>query len=445
MHSGLFTRLLPILGLLALLLTACSDPVGAEGDDGGGCTLSPLPYHDAPTLRGDVRDVHDPAIIRQGSAYYLFSTGHGIPIRRSSNLIDWTLVGRVFEQTDVPGWAETMIPGVEFPWAPDVSFFNGRFHLYYSISTFGSQRSAIGLATNPTLDRTRPDYRWTDHGAVLESRPGLDDFNAIDPNVAFDASGQPWLAWGSFWGGIRLRRIDPATGFLAPQDETVHAIAARPQASAIEAPFIVRRGDAFYQFVAFDSCCQGANSTYRVMVGRAEHITGPYLDRSGRAMMEGGGTPVLEGYGRIRGPGHPAILSENGHFYLVHHFYDAEDGGVPKLQIRPLLWDAEGWPLAGEPYAGGAFPVAETPPDVVGTWGHAVGALPPFQITLTADGRIERCNGGGTWSLDGQTLTLRWTDADGAAASTEVVMVSPEGTWYVGRADDGTLIRGARP
>jgi arabinan endo-1,5-alpha-L-arabinosidase len=307
---------------------------------------------------GDVRDVPDPAIIKHGEAYIIFSTAEGIPIRRSEDLIHWEVVGHVFEE--LPAWVEEEVPGVAVPWAPDIAFFNDRYHLYYSLSTFGSQRSVIALATNQTLDPADPAYAWVDRGKVVESHPGVDDFNAIDPNVAFDESGHPWLAWGSHWGGIRMRRLDPDTGLPAAEDTTVYALASRLEhPRAIEAPFIIRHGDFFYLFVSFDQCCEGAESTYKVMVGRSEAITGPYVDRAGVPMMQGGGTLVLAGSGDIRGPGHNAILTDDdGKQYMVHHYVNVKEGpaspdaplAIPRsLQIRPLHWEEEGWPTAGEP------------------------------------------------------------------------------------------------
>jgi arabinan endo-1,5-alpha-L-arabinosidase len=303
---------------------------------------------------GDVAGVHDPVIARAGDAYYVFSTGGGIPIRRSTDLITWQRVGRVFEQ--LPAWATADIPGARGAWAPDISFFAGQYHLYYAVSTFGSRRSCIGLATNATLDPADPHYRWVDRGKVIETQPS-DDWNAIDPNVVVDRDGAAWMTLGSFWSGIKLRRLDAKTGMLSKDDAKLYSLARRPSPGAIEAPFLVRRGETYYLFVSYDRCCRGVESTYNIRVGRSTAgITGPYLDRDNKPMLEGGGTLVLESAGTIRGPGHQAILHDTdgagvGRDWLVHHFYDATDRGRAKLQIRPLTWDAAGWPVAGEPVA----------------------------------------------------------------------------------------------
>lgn len=429
--------------LLALLFAACDSGGGNEEPDPDGCRPEALPFQTALEQTGAIRYVHDPVVIKHDEQYTLFYTGPGIPIRRSDDLVRWEEAGTVFSM--LPDWATREIPGVEFPWAPDISFYNDRYHLYYSVSTFGSQRSAIGLATTPTLDPNDPDYAWTDRGKVVESRPG-DDYNAIDPNVAFDEDGQPWLAWGSYWGGIKLRRLDAETGLLADEDTTVHTLAARPVEDAVEAPFIVRHAGYYYLFVSWDQCCEGTQSTYKIVVGRSEDITGPYVDRDGTPMAEGGGTLVLAGHGRVRGPGHNAVLAEGDRHYLVHHFYDAEDAqeaGVSKLQIRSLVWGEDGWPLAGVPYDGtsAAFPSAEATPDVAGRWAHAVDFTQPVEIRLRANGDIERCDDDGAWSLDGAFLTLQWPVREGATWVAHTV-VGADGTWYVGRDEDGYVVQG---
>jgi len=293
---------------------------------------------------GDVGGVHDPCIAREGEAFYVFSTHGGLHVRRSDDLKQWRHDGQVFEE--LPAWTRDAVPGVRGLWAPEIIQIDGEWRLYYSVSTFGRNRSAIGLATNRTLDRSRADYRWEDRGTVVTSSPGRDDFNAIDPHVVLDAEGVPWLSFGSYWDGIRLCRLDRETGMRA--DEELHSIASRG-GGAIEAPCIVRHAGDYYLFVSFDKCCDGIRSTYNIRVGRSERVTGPYRDRAGRAMAEGGGTLVLEGQGRIRGPGHNDILQNGDRTWLVHHFYDADARGRPTLQIRSLTWDADGWPVAGAP------------------------------------------------------------------------------------------------
>ncbi len=308
----------------------------------------PRPAHESPMpleLTGTITHIHDPVIIKAEDAWYVFCTGDGIPIRKSVDLATWQLnsPARVFRR--LPEWAQEMVPGATNIWAPDISYFNDKYHLYYSVSTFGSNQSVMGLATNVSLDSESADYEWVDEGLVLES-DRANNHNAIDPNLMIDADGVPWLAFGSHWSGIKMRRLDYETGKPAADDPKLYDLAQRAvHPRAIEAPFIIRKGDFYYLFVSFDSCCRGTESTYRVMVGRSENITGPYIDRDGVDMMRDGGTQVTFPTERWRGPGHNAILQENGVEYIVYHAYDADNAGVPTLRIDPLEWDVEGWPF----------------------------------------------------------------------------------------------------
>lgn len=302
-------------------------------------------------LTGAIRQIHDPVIIRGEDAYYLFCTGTGILIRRSVDLLDWERTFPPVVFANLPDWAREKIPGATNIWAPDIAYYNGKYHLYYSVSTFGSNRSVIGLVTNTTLNFDDEAYAWVDEGLVIEST-GAENYNCIDPNLVFDADGAPWLAFGSFWSGLKLRRLDFETGKPSAEDETVYDLARRTvNSGAVEAPFIVRKGGFYYLFASFDFCCRGTDSTYHVVVGRSETITGPYVDRAGTPMLRGGGTQITFPTDRWRGPGHNAILQTEDADYIVYHAYDAESRGVPTLRIDRLVWDADGWPAIDAPTA----------------------------------------------------------------------------------------------
>ena len=285
---------------------------------------------------------HDPVMAKDGDRYYVFTTGSRIPILCSKDMTTWEFCGRVFKET--PKWVRDAIPGIGDLWAPDISFINGKWRLYYAGSTFGKSRSVIGLVTNTTLNPDDPKYAWVDEGLVMESKPA-DNFNAIDANAAFDEKGEPWLAWGSYWSGLKLRRLDAKTG--KPADNNIVSLAGgRPSPNAIEAPFIIRRGAYFYLFFSADFCCRGIDSTYNIRVGRSEKIGGPYVDKDGKKLLQGGGTLVLAGGKRWRGPGHNGMLIEDGIYWMVYHAYDANQIGIAKLRIEALGWDAAGWPIA---------------------------------------------------------------------------------------------------
>jgi len=316
--------------------------------------LSALALAGLPAASPDVPKLptpaHDPAMIKEGDWYYLFTTGPGITVQRSKDLVTWLVVGQVFRNS--PAWMSRDVPLFDGTiWAPDISFVKDRYFLYYAVSSFGSNQSVIGLATNTTLDPHSPDFKWVDQGKVIGSLPGRDDWNTIDPNLAWDDSGHYYLVFGSFWGGIKMTAVDPDTGKLLRDPPEILSLARRPgvQYDPIEAPFIFQHGGMYYLFVSFDFCCRGINSNYKIAVGRSRAVTGPYVDHDGKPMMDGGGTIVLESYDDVHGPGHNAAVHDGDRDLLVHHMYDGTRGGMAVLQVRPILWTEDGWPKAGPP------------------------------------------------------------------------------------------------
>jgi arabinan endo-1,5-alpha-L-arabinosidase len=290
-------------------------------------------------LRGVV-DAHDPSsIVLENGRWHVFVTSKRIQHRVSDDLKTFRNATPVFEAP--PEWTSGVPKFDGTFWAPDLAFFNGRWHLYYSVSSWGSQRSAIGLTTTPTLDETDPRFGWVDHGIVVASKEG-DPYNTIDPAV-FVEDDRVWLVFGSYWDGIRLIELDPSTG-LRRDDRSPIKLASR-QGGAIEAPAIVKHDGWYYLFVNFDRCCAGLESTYNIRVGRSRAVEGPYLDQDGRDMNEGGGSMFLQTHERFIGPGHFARLQYDGLDAFSYHFYDGHDNGRPKLAIAKLEWK-DGWPVA---------------------------------------------------------------------------------------------------
>jgi arabinan endo-1,5-alpha-L-arabinosidase len=297
--------------------------------------------------------VHDPVMAKEGGKYYLFSTGPGITFYSSTDMVQWKPEGRVFPGE--PAWARKAAPTFnDHIWAPDIQHHNGKYYLYYSVSGFGKNTSGIGVTTNATLDPRAPNYRWEDQGMVLQSVPGRDLWNAIDSNVAVDRNGTAWMTFGSFWTGIKLVKLDESWTRLAEPQEW-HTIARRerpaftPDEKAgpaeIEGPFIFKKNDWYYLFVSFGKCCQGPNSTYNVVVGRSKDVTGPYLDRNGRDMAQGGGSLVIEGDKDWKALGHNSAYTFDGKDYLVLHAYETADRYKQKLKVLDIKWDKDGWPM----------------------------------------------------------------------------------------------------
>ncbi len=304
-------------------------------------------------LQGDVQPVHDPSIMRQGKTWYLFTTdvlglpsGNSLPIRCSEDETTWTACGSVFPQ--IPAWVQSKVPGIAGLWAPDISYFNGQYHLYYAGSTLNSQRSVIGLATNATLDATDPAYRWVDEGEVLETNPG-DDSNAIDPNIVIASDRSIALSYGSYWSGIKQTQIDPVTG-KPPAGATRYDLATRPGVlnNPIEGASIVAHGGYYYLFVSMDYCCNGnfLTDTYKEAVGRSASPQGPFVDASGQPMRNGGGTVIMQGEGDWVGAagGTAYVDAESGESLLVFHALRVSENGAMYVWLKHIDWQ-NGWPM----------------------------------------------------------------------------------------------------
>jgi arabinan endo-1,5-alpha-L-arabinosidase len=342
----MFTRRwLPVLLTGCLLVTG-----GATSAAGHGKGKPPgPPLRGTLEMTGDIGDfvpgviddpVHDPAIVRDRDTYYVFSTGilrnpedpGGIFMRRSTG----TLAGPWESMAEIPVPEWTRAYNHNHLWAPDAVKRGNTFYLYYAASSFGQNTSAIGVASTRTPDDVDS---WVDHGPVVTTEQGVHDYNAIDPFV-FKDRGSWWIAFGSYWSGVKLQRLASMTEPTGP----VISLADRGfPPNAVESPTIFKRGRFYYLLVSWDQCCAGVNSTYKVAVGRATSLTGPYVDRDGVPLLEGGGTVILDSPGNQIGAGGQDLYSESGVHYIIHHYYDGDADGVIRMQIRSMEWEA-GWP-----------------------------------------------------------------------------------------------------
>ena len=326
---------------LIITLLACSAIAAAQP-----------PTHRLRVFSTDTAMVHDPVMAYDRGLYYMMSTGHGIQLMTSPDRKTWTMVPHPVI-TDIPSWTHDSVP--EFKrhiWAPDLLRWHGKWWLTYSCSSFAKNTSAIGLMCADTLSA---DTRWTDCGPVVCSKRLRDNWNAIDSNIIIDENDQPWITWGSFWGGIQLARLDSTLHLATPRQQKVIAarfnpvLQSEPGVNAIEAPFIFRHGGYYYLFVSFDFCCRGMESTYRVAVGRSPRVEGPYLDAEGTDMAKGGGTVLIEGDKKVfEAMGHSAAYHFGDDDLFICHGYAINKGGASILVQRRMEWTADGWPVLVE-------------------------------------------------------------------------------------------------
>jgi len=397
----------------------------------------------------------DPStVVKSGGTYWVYGTGQGVSQFSSKDRVHWTFQGPVFPTA--PAWVASTVPANKgnFAWAPDIHFFGGLWHLYYAYSSFGSKVSGIGVATNATLN----PKTWADQGLGVRTGPDT-SYNAIDPCIFLDAGSKPWLSFGSYFSGIKLIAIDPATGKQAAGDSAVTNLATRPRTppNAIEASCVYYHAGYYYLFVAWDACCAGARSTYNIRIGRSAAVTGPYLDKTGKDMQDGGGTLFLgsvpdNGSGRPVddevGAGHAGFLEDTDGTYVSYHEEWARDrGGRTTLNLSKLAWDGDGWPrlvLDPGPYKLVSFLATHA---VAQPAGGATGAGAAVQTGFPTGGLGQRWTlgyqGDGYYRLINAASGKALSVAGDAAAPGVPVQIAPNQNrdsqkWYLQQNDDGT-------
>jgi len=280
--------------------------------------------------------IHDPSTIAEcDGKYYTFGTGGGGLISEDG----WTWYGGGVR----PGGGA----------APDVIKIGNRYLVVYGATGgAGNHKGAILTMWNKTLDPKSPDFKYSEP-IVVATSDGYEENDAIDPGVMIDpTTGRLWLTYGTYFGFTRLIELDPKTGKLKEGNKPVDV------AIVCEASTLVYRDSWYYLLATHGSCCDGANSTYNVVVGRSKKITGPYLDNVGRSMLEGGGKMVVATRGGLIGPGHfgHIILEKGVEKMSIHYEADLEQSGRSVLGILPVVWK-DGWPVAGEKFKEGTYEI----------------------------------------------------------------------------------------
>ncbi len=280
--------------------------------------------------------IHDPStIVECDGKYYTFGTGGGGLISEDG----WNWKGGGVR----PGGGA----------APDAMKIGDRYLVVYGATGGGSNhKGAILTMWNKTLDPTSPDFKYTDP-VVVATSDGYEDNDAIDPGLLLDpTTGRLWLTYGTYFGSIRIIELDPKTGKLVAGNKPVDV------AITCEASDLVYHDGWYYLLATHGSCCDGANSTYNIVVGRSKKITGPYIDNVGRTMLEGGGKMVVATRGRLIGPGHfgHMIFEKGVEKMSLHYEADLDQSGRSVLGILPLLWK-DGWPVAGEKFKEGTYEI----------------------------------------------------------------------------------------
>jgi arabinan endo-1,5-alpha-L-arabinosidase len=253
-------------------------------------------------------------------------------------------------------------------WAPEVAFVNGVYYCFYSVSAWMNFNSAIGVATNTTLDANNPNYKWIDKGMVVDSLQASDGgamVNVIDPGTFMDDNGKWYLAFGSFQGGCRLLELNKSTG--KPLNNPPHPT--KITTNLGEASFIFHWKNYYYYVVSRGGCCNAMSSTYQVVYGRTTSVTGSYMSKpttgypNGRSFLSGNYTILLSRdslNGKIlhAGMGGQSFFWDHDTLFMDYHAYTAPNG-TSYLNIKPVYADSLGW-LTMDPTKGKVITGAPT-------------------------------------------------------------------------------------
>ncbi len=302
---------------------------------------------------------HDPAIFQDDVSgnYYIYGTG--AVCQKSTDLIHWEHIGKVVKEP--PKEAVDWVGGKDI-WAPDIVKVGEEYRLYCSNSSWGVRQSCIFLAV-----ADNPEGPFVPRGVVLKTSDE-GNVNAIDANLITDEkTGEMYMVYGSFWGGVHILKLDSDTG-LAAEEGVGKCLACRPKwmSTALEGPYMIYNPDTeyYYLFVSYGSL----KMDYQIRVGRSKSVTGPFVDFNGRELTDltdednSIGLMAFCGYAWNDGvsymaPGHNSVLHDkDGSWYLVCHIREKNFIGKPEpstMQVRRIYWTAQGWPLVSpEPYSG---------------------------------------------------------------------------------------------
>lgn len=280
--------------------------------------------------------IHDPStVVESNGKYFTFGTG----------------AGGLMSDDGYTWHSGAVRPGGGV--APDIIKIGDRYYVAYAVGgggMSGGHASNVKVMWNKTLDPKSPDFEYHDVGVVASSN-GVEDCDAIDPSFLY-AKGHLWLSYGTYFGFIRIVELDPKTGKRLPGNKAVNV------AIDMEATDLLYRDGWYYLLGTHGTCCDGANSTYNIRVGRSRNPTGPYVDNMGIPLLKGGGKLVAAASGRHIGLGHFGLLNlgDNVQKFSMHYEADLDRGGRSVLDIRPLLWK-DGWPVGGDHFKPGTYEI----------------------------------------------------------------------------------------
>lgn len=310
------------------MLSACNG-CGKENNEPASATPQTNTTYTNPVINSSMPD---PTIIKANDGYfYLYATEdvRNIPIVKSKDLINWSNVGTAFTDATRP----TFEPNGGL-WAPDINYINGKYVLYYSMSVWGHEETCgIGVAT-----ADKPEGPFTDKGKLFRSNE-IGVTNSIDEFYIEDG-GKKYLFWGSFRGIYVIEMSDDGLSLKADAEKKQVA------GTAFEGVYIHKRNGYYYMFASVGSCCEGVNSTYKLVVGRSQKLLEGYVDKNGKPMMDNGYDVVIDKNSRFVGNGHCSeiVQDDANNDWIFYHGVDVNKPEGRVLLLDQVKWDKDGWP-----------------------------------------------------------------------------------------------------
>ncbi|KAJ5234149.1 uncharacterized protein N7469_003317 [Penicillium citrinum] len=370
--------LLALVGFLSLGLSASINSNRRDVDNSDTAAVDQQTQQENavvnfPPARQTNQHTHDPTILHVGDTFYLYNVGEHIFIHTAPSMAGpWKHVGSVLDGNSVINKGDRAAP-----WAPTVIAVDGIYYCYYSVSRAGCRDSAVGVATS----NSPGPGNWHDHGVVVQTGTGngsdiapYTDSNAIDPATLVTPDGDAYLTFGSYWKGIYqvplakdlispLSTTEPDARHLAyepnkggsPNRKATSVCGDPTGPHPIEGAFMSWHDGFYYLWFSHGKCCNldknnlpPAGEEYSIRVGRSKSPRGPFIDKAGKDLVEGGGTVIYGSNGETYAPGGQGVIRVGETDVLYYHYQNKTVGvsfSDAFLGFNPLKY-VNGWPVA---------------------------------------------------------------------------------------------------
>ncbi len=294
-------KLISLFLFIFCAYAALAQSIRPWGDQGNGTYINPI-------LNADYSD---PDVIRVDDKYYMVASDFhyiGMPVLESTDMVNWTIIGQVYDRFDYPGWdSNNRYAGGS--WAPSLRYHDGKFWVFFCTPHEGLFMS----------NATDPRGPWSPLHLVEKVEKWE------DPCPLWDDDGNAYLGRSIHGAGpIIIHRMSPDGTKLLDKGVTVYT---GPVAEGTK----FHKRDGYY----YMSIPEGGVRTGWQTILRSRNIYGPYEKK---VVLEQGSTP-------INGPHQGALVdTPEGDWWFYHFQFIDPIGRVVHLQ--PAHWK-DGWPVIG--------------------------------------------------------------------------------------------------